>query len=942
MYAQSPITAVANATSAKYVPNKLVIKFRANSDFGSAWLRAGRTGEVPTLKRFVGNHTTEPFVDDGLLQGVKRFVADHTEQDPKAFVEGITRICVVNVASTLDILGTARKLSSLRDVEYAEPMNQQTLTDKPNDPFVGSQGHLSLIHAFEAWDEVKKFKKDSSAVIVAIVDTGIDYDHEDLAANMFTNAGEMGTDAQGRDKRSNGVDDDNNGKVDDWHGWDFIGADGTMADNDPKPGHRHGTHVGGIAGAVTNNALGAAGVAGDVPRLRLLPIKISTDTPSRNVDKGFQAILYAASMGAHVINCSWSVTGSANAEHELVKMALAMGSIITAAAGNDGTNEENYPASYPGVLSVASVDNFDYKSGFSNFHASVGIAAPGQSVFATFPGNLYGADNGTSMSSPVVAGVAALVKMRFPSMTGEQIMAQLQATADNIDSLNSDYIGLIGTGRVNAFNAVSITNAARMKLSRTAVQDASGNGFLESGESVEIILTVKNLLASVTNARAVITTPTLSGQNAPKITTPSIALGSFATNEERTITTRLALTMPVNASENFSLPLVVSFVDGSGKILGNETITLLVNPSFKTVAANNITSTLNSTGSIGFNDYPANKQGDGFSYRGSPNLLYEGALMIASGKDSLSNVARLNSRANDRDFVSSTLLTVSMAQSGNILTATARFHDRNLNNQAGVSVEQTISQSTTTEAQDFIITSYAVTNTSNRDFSALYVGLYFDWDIGDDYDKNQTFFDDQCNCAIAQSKADLTQPFIGMKLLTPQKVNFYALDNSNAPDSTIATENGFARSDKWKALSSGIGRKRSSITDIADVIGAGPMQLSRGQTTIVSFAILAGRSLEELRTIAQTAQYRGAPNLTVLPNPANDVATFEYELSKEQNITLDVVNMLGQVVATPFVGTASLGKQQTRLNAARLGAGMYFVRLRSAEKNEFVPFIINR
>jgi hypothetical protein len=899
-------------------------------------------------------------VDDGLLQGVERWTRARTEDAPDRFTNSLERICVIdlerpagfvaanahNVQVSPHLRLLAAKLAHVHGVEYAEPAPISEMTGVPNDPFVSLQTHLNQIRAFDAWELIPNFKRDSTPVVIGIVDSGIDYNHEDLSGVIATNAGELGTDAQGRDKRSNGVDDDSNGKIDDWRGWDFVGADNTKEDNDPRPGRNHGSHVAGIAGAAINNRIGVAGVA---PFVRLLPVKTSKDNANapdaRTIYKGYQGILYAATAGARVVNCSWRDTAPSQANNELTQTALSMGTIVVSVAGNDAQYAPVYPGSYNGVLSVAAVNASDEKSSFSNWHETVGIAAPGNNVYSTLLGNTYGILEGTSMASPMVAAAAALVRMRFPSYTNEQIVAHLKATSDSIDHLNPAYMGRLGAGRLNLLNALQASNTRWMQLAATSVSTPQGDSVILAGSTGEMRFRVRNVLAALNGARMDIRVSvpqsSLQGSAGLQVSTRSVQLGSFATLEERAITMPLTIVVPSTIAPNTLVTVAVEFFDANGTRVGRDAAQFYVNPSFRTIAANNITTTLNSRGNLGFNDYPDNTQGVGFIYKNGANMLYEGALMVASAPDSISNVARNDSDGQDDSFAAKQA--ISLQTSSGALVAQVAFADAGRSSDAGVRVAQTLVQSPFTP--DVMTMSYAITNTAQRDFTRLYAGLYLDWDIGDDIEYNEIIWDATAALGIAQSTRAST-PLVGMQLLTPQRMNFYAIDLADTNQANISLASGFRRADKWKALSSGIGRARSSINDASVVIAAGPMSLRRGETTTISFLLAAASTLDSLYTVVQNAKNRVSGKLVVYPQPASDAAFVEYEVQQtpsasQQTASVELVNLLGQSVLPPLVSLASTGRQVQALNLRGLPRGLYMVRLRAGSEMQTASLIIS-
>lgn len=335
-------------------------------------------------------------------------------------------------------------VSALRDrpeIQAVETFLLPIPAEIPDDPGYGNQYYLPQIMAPEAWD----LQKGDSTVVIAIVDDAVDYTHPDLWNNVFTNELEF--------SGLPGVDDDGNGYVDDIHGYD-------VADDDPEassgvPGHTHGTQVTGNAAAVTDNGIGVASPSWNC---EYLPVKASLDSDPDVIGAAYEGIEYAALMGADVINCSWGRGGTASEyQQEVIDYATGLGSLVVAAAGNDGTSEFHWPSAYLNVVSVAAVNANDVRAGFTNFGRTVDITAAGVNTYSTQRGGGYGYWGGTSASSPIASGLAALIKSGQPGMNPDQLARQLVLTADNIDDSNPGYEGLLGIGRINAYRAVTET-----------------------------------------------------------------------------------------------------------------------------------------------------------------------------------------------------------------------------------------------------------------------------------------------------------------------------------------------------------------------------------------------------------------------------------------------------------------------------------------------------
>jgi thermitase len=310
----------------------------------------------------------------------------------------------------------------------------------------------------EAWT-----KATGAGVTVGIVDTGMLTTHPDLAAQVASNAGETGTDGLGRDKRSNGVDDDGNGYKDDWHGWDFVAeypsigvseGDNTPGpDNDPQDNHGHGTHVAGTVAAQRDNNEGIAGVA---PGAKVMPLRALGASGSGTNIAIAEAFDYAGKMGLRVVNAS--LGGPGLDQTQLTAIQAHPNTLYVIAAGNSNVNNDvtpHGPCALPAanILCVGASDQNDNRASFSNYGAaSVDVFAPGTAIFSTYPGPSYAYLNGTSMASPNTAGVAALTLSVRPGASALDVKSTIMASTEP----KPDLAGKSVTGgRINADRAVN-------------------------------------------------------------------------------------------------------------------------------------------------------------------------------------------------------------------------------------------------------------------------------------------------------------------------------------------------------------------------------------------------------------------------------------------------------------------------------------------------------
>ena len=355
------------------------------------------------------------------------------------------------------------------NVIYAEPnyVYQTCLT--PNDPDFCLQYYLNNsgqtggtfdadIDGPEAWD----IETGDENIVIAIHDTGVDYDHPDLEDNIWINSGEdINGNGEVDSSDFNGIDDDYNGFIDDIRGWDFVnttkpvapGEDGTVRDNDPMDFHGHGTHCSGIASAVSDNSIGITGVCWDCS---IMPIRIGFKSTGGagliDIEGAAAGLEYGADNGAHVISMSWGGTQITSLIWDAVNYSYSKGVILVAAAGNIGNGVEHYPASYPDVIAVAATDHNDEiaHTAFESNHGSwVDVAAAGEFVYSTLFNDTYCQMSGTSMATPQVAALAALILSKNPSFSQKEVWTIIRSTTDDV--ISEKYIG---TGRINAYKAI--------------------------------------------------------------------------------------------------------------------------------------------------------------------------------------------------------------------------------------------------------------------------------------------------------------------------------------------------------------------------------------------------------------------------------------------------------------------------------------------------------
>lgn len=328
-----------------------------------------------------------------------------------------------------------------------------------NDPALISKWDLQKTDAVKAW----QLSQGSRQIVVAIIDTGCDVNHEDLKANIWNNPGETGLDKNGKDKSSNGIDDDENGFIDDVHGWNFVANNGDLTDH-----HGHGTHIAGIIGAEGGNNRGIIGIA---PKVSLMCLKYyEPKTPTDNLKNTIAAIKYVRKMNElwekrrqnmriHIVNYSGGGLEFSADEKEAIQGVQKQGVLFVAAAGNEKSNSDRlkyYPADYglSNIISVTAIDPNTEVLPSSNYGTdTVDVAAPGQAILSTLPGNNYGLMTGTSQATAFVSGAAAVVMAHKGTFLADDVKKYLISTGDSQISL----LNKTGTSRkLNLYKALTV------------------------------------------------------------------------------------------------------------------------------------------------------------------------------------------------------------------------------------------------------------------------------------------------------------------------------------------------------------------------------------------------------------------------------------------------------------------------------------------------------
>lgn len=451
-------------------------------------------------------------------------------------MRSLTSTYLLKVGKGTDILSAVEALNQEPAVEYAEPDYLAKFAAAPNDPRYAEQWGLSKIQVEGAWAQTMG----SSNIVIAVIDSGIDLTHEDLSPNLWTNPGEIA---------DNGLDDDNNGFVDDTRGWNFVDSSNLVQDY-----IGHGSLVAGVAAAKSNNGVGIAGVCGNCA---IMPVKVSQVSGFANYSDIAAGVVYATQKGARVINISLGGYANSITLKNAINAAVSQNIVVVAGAGNDNKSDQFYPAAYENVIAVAGTDESDQKVDSSNFGDWVDVSAPGQNILSTTLGG-YGSDKGTSYAAPFVAGVAGLLLSQHADWTPAMVRGQFAHTSDSIDSLNPGLAGKLGAGRLNAMLAMQPSHPILMYVSY------AGNGIpnLRPDFGSAVTLTV-----SLTNdwADALGVTGTLSTTDSNvTITTPTASFGDILAGETKTNAVAFNFDIAIGAGYSHPMPFTLALSADEG------------------------------------------------------------------------------------------------------------------------------------------------------------------------------------------------------------------------------------------------------------------------------------------------------------------------------------------------------------------------------------------
>jgi len=741
----------------------------------------------------------------------------------------LTLIYDFEVSKIIDIEKLVRKLNSFYIFEYVELYYGHEPFYTPNDPHITSfpttHWWLNNIKAYDAWD----IQTGNPSMIIGIVDTGTDLDHPDLAPNLYLNTADP----------INGIDDDADGYLDNYFGWDFVGANSSlpMPDNNPDiapTGNKHGSWVASFAAAATDNAIGVPSAGFNC---QYMPLKIIADNGGA-LYFGYDAIIYAADKGCKVINCSWGGTFYSHYGQDAVNYAtINKDALVVAAAGNANADIVYYPAGLQNVLSVTGNRNGDIFSQTTRNY-SVDLMAPARSIRYAGHNDSYGsmAADYTSFSAPLVSGTAALVRCQFPSLNAQQVAERIRVTTDDTYSINSNpaWTGKLGKGRLNMQRALSEITPSIRQTSKI-ITDGNDN-IIEDSETVHWSGNFKNFL-NPDNISVTIST-----------THPNVVFINNSIN--------LGLINTLATVNNFSNPFVFYF----NTSLPNETViyfrldytngssyvdfqydSIVVNPLWVNIDTNQTKITMGSSGAFGYKNFPINSIGYGLEFLGQ-KLLFEGGLVLSNSTTSVSDNIRNLTYNRDEDFQVVNRFKLQKPGLISDVDGVGTMQDFKPTKLDVFVRTRTYAWNNPSDNQ-FIIFDYDIKNIGTLPLNNLHGGWYLDWDLFP-LNQNIGIFDSSLNLLYTKNASN-TQ-FGGAVLLS--------FDSLHALSTTTPMNYAPSEANKFTAISSGTTLANTPITtEVQQYLGSGPFDIPVNDSIVVGYALISASTEAELKLMAQKA-----------------------------------------------------------------------------------------
>lgn len=808
------------------------------------------------------------------------------------------------------------------EIEIAEPYHTYEIQAyTPNDNLFPLQDALNNIKPQEAWE----VWRGDPGTIIAISDNGVDQSHEDILPNIAKNSGEI---------PDNGKDDDGNGFIDDFIGYNLLGAKESDWGNTYNGYYDHGTLVAGIAGAKFNNKIGIAGIGGNCS---IFPIKATGSTTA--IIYGYESIIYAAQRHFPVLNLSWGGPQAfSELEQNIIDYAVANGVAIVTSGGNIGTNggtryDTFYPAGYRGTLGVGEVDEWDQiTEDNSCMGVQVDILAPGTGNHSTRnDGGYKTVSYGTSFASPVVAGALALARSKHPNLTPLQAIEFVRLCTDDILPKNSGYSDKkLVPGRLNLYKVVTVDPFSIPSLRPINITWLNSKGIptnrFAKGDTVRIKLKLKNFLGNAVNVKLKLSTaydPVSSiniikdnAQIAFMNTNDELEISDFTLRVSNVYTNRIIFRLDIEADNNFKDLAKFDFIPTA---------------SFATFETEKIAFSMSDDGDFGFVEVGNKKEGAGFTLKGIGNQLFGDSGLLISA-DNTKTVSFIDDNYGTQKKFEEPDQNVNIIND-DYSTSAERI---------GLELTQKVIFPSVYVAQ-LDITAKNNGSTSIKDLS---LGYFYDWDIQEDADSNVAILYDEINNSTIKSQYSS----LGAELIYKPGVDIYVgcVAFSKEPGSTpqIAgldydyTKN-FDKFKQLEILNSGMQLQNNKIYDRSIFTGIKLNGLiSPGESKEISLLISGHTSRTELTNnilaVLNTNSVKNQEQLShirLIPEPEVNLLTLYSLLPLGDATEIKFYDFSGKEINAKIIENSGIYEQKMLFELPELPTQLIFIRLNSSLHN---------
>ncbi|MBP3193977.1 S8 family peptidase [Natronogracilivirgula saccharolytica] len=967
----------------EYLPGQLMVRVEPQTDFN----KAATSKEYASAERLFPSSLQNMLDDYDLISarpvfGSAALYELHKEhisngkisQKSLEMAHALQHTYSIRFGSGDDPKTLSSKLENEPGVIYAEPhyvhktaefVTHQTYL--PNDPYIGSEGHnyFDYLNLNRAW----ALQTGSPDVVIAIIDSGVYYDHPDLKDNLWRNP-EPG--------RANDFFDEfeiSNDTIG-WNFWesgDIFSDEAPVQNADPVGNYStHGTRVAGIAAAVTDNGIGMAGVGFQT---RFMPVKAGgTKNYPNTIAFAYHAIIYAAINGADVINCSFYGSDRSRFGEDAIAFAMESGSVVVAAIGNKGVEtNDSYPALFDDVLSVGAVtDQFDDKlAHFSNFSRKLDVVATGKNILGTTfeydeelqnwtPG--FTTSNGTSFSTPMVSGLAALIKAEHPDWPPQQIANQIRGSARSIyhANPNPEFLGKLGNGVIDAYDALTKDVPVISFTDYHFTKD--GEQKINTGQTGTLVVEGIHL-----------------GNDSPELhfrleslQTGALVLNEVATKNNLGPGERFSIEFTISIEDDYQLDIVPQFrLTLSTDDLDHDRYEIehfieYEELLYGVLENNKLTVSIPPDGSIGFMNAKGRYVGLGLIPDIYENVLSEAGLMIGGFRDGekvVINQVRDSTGISRHFHPVKNTYTDLHSDLRNAYKATASFASYGHPKANDISIELEAITSHTSTIDQTLLLIYHVRNNSDQLYSDLHFGVYNHWKTGNSTG-HRTDFDSENH--VLYTSPENGRPYVGVSV-AGDLASALAIDNqsgmtlSRAEDRSDSLRfgtkwdpydeqyDGFTDPEKFLALTAGTDRTGISAEDISTVISTGPYTLYPQSVVTVGFIYgwgnTSGELLKQISNVKEMDLWemkddpgkysrtgKVADEITLhppFPNPFDEKTTIRFDLTESGHVDLRVYNMMGERVTTLVDGTREEGPNFVNFEASSIASGLYIVVLRA-------------